>query len=312
MIHSSQGLRFFICSSIILGCLYIFMFKNLDSALFSLTKIGSWSLQWFGRVIRPYHKPEKTQTRTSCESAEGSHWGTAARLSKDTNYPYSTTWRRGKKSQDFMSYQNGTKFQEMPNEAKHNQGTKSCGCTTIAVRAKMARQTSATQTRHVLPSLTREYIEYHRRLIQDMQTKAIQSLHKNWLARQARHAFFILHMCARHLGQSRYGIVHAEVVQVRCDAWEHFFWLGNIEDLTGSLPHAQELRVPLPDAFQEGFHLTVQVSGHKKWKYCKIQESARLIDTFCISRNIRTSSRPVQSMCRLNPVAFLRKAADDI
>lgn len=119
-------------------------------------------------------------------------------------------------------------------------------------------------------------------------------------------------MCARHLGQSRYGIVHAEVVQVRCDAWEHFFWLGNIEDLTGSLPHAQELRVPLPDAFQEGFHLTVQVSGHKKWKYCKIQESARLIDTFCISRNIRTSSRPVQSMCRLNPVAFLRKAADDI
>lgn len=116
-------------------------------------------------------------------------------------------------------------------------------------------------------------------------------------------------MCARHLGQSRYGIVHAEVVQVRCDAWEHFFWLGNIEDLTGSLPHAQELRVPLPDAFQEGFHLTVQVSGHKKWKYCKIQESARLIDTFCISRNIRTSSliTPGPEHVSFEPCCLLKK-----
>ena len=168
-----------------------FMFKNLFRSVQS-TKIGSWSLQWFGRVIRPYHKPEKTQTRTSCESdEEGSHWGTAARLSKDTNYPYSTTWLRGKKSQDFMSYQNGTKFQEMSNEAKHNQGTKSCGCTTMAVRAKMARQTSAMQTRHVLPSLIREYIEYHRRLIQDMQTKAYTRI--DWLDRLDMH--FLSFIC---------------------------------------------------------------------------------------------------------------------
>ena len=54
---------------------------------------------------------------------------------------------------------------------------------------------------------------------------------------------------------AKHRIVHAEVVQVGGDAWEHFLGLRHVEDLAGRLPHAEELSVPFPDSLQEGFHL---------------------------------------------------------
>lgn len=192
MIHSSQGLRFFICS-IILDVYTIFMVQEPGlRSVFGFSK--NWLLKspmvWPSDQAIPQAR-ENANEDLVVNRLRGATEERRPGLARIRITPTVPLRLRGKKSQDFMSYQNGTKFQEMSNEAKHNQGTKSCGCTTMAVRAKMARQTSAMQTRHVLPSLIREYIEYHRRLIQDMQTKAYTRI--DWLDRLDMH--FLSFIC---------------------------------------------------------------------------------------------------------------------